>query len=271
MHDIEAQGAKMPAIGLGTWMMEGETCTRAVEEALALGYRHIDTAQMYGNEAEIGEAMDASDVPRDEIWLTTKVWQDYLARDQLKRVAEQSLRKLRTDSLDLLLIHWPNPEVPLDEPLGAMRELQDDGRVRFLGVSNFPAGWLRAALERAPIFCNQVEHHVYLPQPDLERMAHDHDLVLAAYCPLARGRVLRDATLEAIGERHGKSAAQVALRWLVQRERIAAVPKASSEAHLRGNLDVLDFELSEDDLERIARLGRGERLIDPGFAPDWNA
>jgi 2,5-diketo-D-gluconate reductase B len=268
---VQLNGVSVPALGLGTWQMSGSECREAVQAALALGYRHIDTARMYENEAAIGEALEASDVPRSELFLTTKLWLEDLTEAQVPRATAESLERLRTDYVDLLLIHWPHPEVPLRETLGAMQALQEEGKVRHLGVSNFPPGQLRAALELAPIVCNQVEHHVYLAQAQLHRMAQDHGLMLTAYCPLARGQVLEDPVLKEIAQRHGKGPAQVALRWLIQRDRVCAIPKASSVDHMKANFDIFDFELTDDEMQRIAGLDRGERLINPSFAPDWSA
>lgn len=266
---VEIQGARVPVLGLGTWQLEGRSCLRAVEEALGLGYRHVDTAQMYGNEAEVGRALRASGVPREEVFLTTKVWRDNLDRGSVLRTTRESLQRLATDYVDLLLIHWPNPAVPLEETLGAFRELQEEGRTRHVGVSNFPPSLLRRALELAPVLCNQVEYHPFLGQRPLLDLARRHGILITAYSPLARGEVSRDPVLQEIGRQHGKTPSQVALRWLVQQERVAAIPKASSPEHLRANLEVFDFVLSDEEMRRIHALDRGRRLIDPGIAPDW--
>ncbi|MDQ3925900.1 MAG: aldo/keto reductase [Actinomycetota bacterium] len=250
------KGEKVPSLGLGTWRLSGEECTRAVERALALGYRHIDTAQMYGNEGEVGRGIRNSGVERGEIFLVTKVWPSDFSYEDVIRATRESLRKLLTDHVDLLLMHWPNPHVPLDETLGAMRELQEEGSVRHVGVSNFPASVVEEAAQHATIFCNQVEYHPYSVQNELVEQARKRDYLLTAWRPIARGAVLNDRTLEEIGEAHGKTPAQVALRWLVQQEKVAAIPKATSEAHLKSNLDVFDFELSDDEMERISGLRR---------------
>ncbi|WP_397547011.1 aldo/keto reductase [Rhodothermus marinus] len=267
----EIQGTPVPALGLGTWGLWGVVCERAVAQALALGYRHIDTARAYDNEAEIGRALRRSGVDRASVFLTTKVWWDQLAPEALRRSVETSLRLLQTDYVDLLLIHWPNPHVPLPRTLEAMLRLQAEGKVRHLGVSNFSPALLCEALRHAPIFCNQVEYHPYLRQEALLELARRHDLLLTAYCPLARGLVRRDPVLQEIGRRYGKTAAQVALRWLVQQDHVAAVPKAARLEHLRENLAIFDFSLTPDEMARIDRLARGLRLIDPPWAPDWNA
>ncbi len=273
MKTIHVNGVSVPALGLGTWQMEGEACRRAVAEGLAMGYRHVDTAQMYGNEAEVGQGIRDSGVPREEIFLTTKVWMDRLHYDDLRASAEESLRKLNVDAVDLLLIHWPNAEVPLAESLRAMQDLQRDGKVKFVGVSNFNVDLLREAVEHngADIVCNQVEYHPFLSQHAVLDYARRHGLFVTAYCPLAKGRAMDDPTLAEIGRKHGKSGAQVALRWLVQQDDVAAIPKAAKPEHARANLDIFDFELDAEDLERIAELPGRERLIDPGWAPRWDA
>jgi 2,5-diketo-D-gluconate reductase B len=268
---IEVQGTRVPRLGFGTWLITGPETTEAVRDALEIGYRHIDTARAYENEREVGRGIADSGMPREEIFLTTKVQYTDAAADAVKRSAEGSLADLGTDFVDLLLLHWPNPRVPLDQTLGAMVELNDDGRVRRIGVSNFPAGLLRQALELAPVFCNQVEYHPFLAQDGLLDIARAHDLLVTAYSPLAHGRVPRDPTLNRIGERHGKTAGQVALRWLLDRENVSAIPKASSHERRVENFRVLDFELSAEERAEIDRLPKDVRTADPPWAPDWDA
>lgn len=270
MEYVEVRGARVPALGLGTWQMEGRTCREAVEAALELGYRHIDTAQMYGNEGEVGAAVRESGIDRDALWITTKLGIANVGRDAVLRTTHESLKRLATDRIDLLLIHWPSDQVPLRETFGAMGELMDDGAVRRIGVSNFPPGLLKEALSEAPISCIQVEYHPFLSQDELVEMAQDHELMLTAYSPLARGRVQKSSTLTSIGKRYGKSPAQVALRWLIQQKSVAAIPKASQREHLAQNIDLFDFRLTPDEVHTISELDRGQRLIDPDFAPDWS-
>jgi 2,5-diketo-D-gluconate reductase B len=266
----EIQGTEVPALGLGTWMLEGRECREAVRDALEIGYRHLDTAQAYGNEEEVGRGLADSGVPRDEVWLTTKLWLENLDHDKAIESARGSLRRLGTDYVDLLLIHWPpTSDLPIAEPLRAMRRLQGDGLVRHIGVSNFPPSLLDQALDEAEIFCEQVEYHPFLAQDPLLQACEEWDLLLTAYSPLARGEVLEDETLREIGRRHGKGPAQVTLRWLLQQEQVAAVPKAASAEHRRSNFEVFDFELSLDEMEAIHGLARGERIVDPEFAPRW--
>ena len=225
---LTVQGTEVPKLGYGTWQVTGREAIEGVQDALGLGYRHIDTARMYDNEREVGEGLKAAGVDRAEIFLTTKIWTGDFAPDRLIAAAEDSLRQLQVDYLDLLLLHWPNPEIPLAEPIGAMAELQDRGLIRHLGVSNFPSALVEEALQHGPVFANQVELHPYLGQPALLAQAREHDLLLEAYSPFAHGRLLDDPVLAEIGEAHGKSAGQVALRWLLDQPQVCALPKASS-------------------------------------------
>jgi diketogulonate reductase-like aldo/keto reductase len=255
MQYKQIKNEEVPAIGLGTWRLSGSACSEAVEGALSLGYRHVDTAQMYGNEEEVGQGISNSGVDREEIFLVTKLSTGNFTQEKALSSARESLKKLGTDYVDLLLMHWPNPRVPLEETLGAMRELQEEGSVKHIGVSNFPISMVEEATQHADVFCNQVEYHPRNPQDDLLGQARDLDYLLTAYSPVAKGRITGDATLEGIGEAHGKTPAQIALRWLVQQEKVCAIPKAQSPEHQESNLDVFDFELSEEEMERVSGLG----------------
>lgn len=265
------QGENVPALGFGTYKITGPTCRKAVAHALGIGYRHIDTAQAYGNEAEVGEGLKAASVDRDEIFLTTKVWPTNLAPDDVRASAEESLRKLKTDYVDLLLIHWPNDAVPLAATLGAMLELQEQGKTRHVGISNFTPSLVKEALDHTPIFANQVEYHPFLGQDALLDLARAHDFMLTAYQPIARGTVANNETLQAIGAKHGKSAVQVTLRWLLQQDQVTAIPKAARAEHRAANFDIFDFELSPEEMERIHDLSRGKRRVNPSFAPKWES
>jgi 2,5-diketo-D-gluconate reductase B len=204
----------------------------------------------------VGKGMQSSGVNREEVFLTTKVWPSDFSYKRIIETARESLKRLRTDRVDLLLMHWPSQGVPLEETLGAMRELQEEGSVRHIGVSNFPPSMVEDATRHAEIFCNQVEYHPYQAQDDLLEQAKEMDYLLTAYRPLSKGTILNDETLQEIAEAHGKTPAQVALRWLIQQEKVAAIPKATSEDHLKSNLDVFDFELSEEEMEHIFGLSR---------------
>ncbi|MCJ0621072.1 aldo/keto reductase [Haloarcula hispanica] len=255
MDDIQVQGTSVPALGLGTWQLTGQSCRETVETALEMGYRHIDTAQAYGNERQVGLGMDAAAVDREDVFLTTKL--DGSNRDErsVRRSTRESLNKLGTDYIDLLLIHWPNTPwmASLSETLGAMNDLVEEGLVRHIGVSNFSPSLLDKArdISAAPIFTDQVQYHPYWDQRKLLDYCRIHDVLLTAYSPLARGGVLDDPALVQVGNRYGKSPAQVALRWLVQQDGVAAIPKASSRDHLEANMAVFDFELTDAEMERI--------------------
>ena len=275
MIEIVRQGARMPALGLGTWDMRGQAAVDAVSRAIGLGYRHIDTAQMYENEAEVGRGIAQSGIDRDALWLTTKIDDHCHAFEAVKSSTEQSLRKLGTDYVDLLLIHWPLfGDAPLVETLDAMAELRYAGKVRHLGVSNFTAALVAETVDDLghEILCNQVEYHPYLSQKAVRQACAARDVIVTAYCPVVRGLVGNDEVLKAIGLVHGKTPAQVALRWLVQQDGVAAIPKAASEANARANLDIFDFALTADEMARIDGLARGHRLVDPeGKLVAWDA
>jgi len=267
---LDVHGLEIPKLGLGTWQLGGEDCVEAVRDAIELGYRHIDTARAYGNEVQVGQGIHDSGRNRDEIFLTTKLWYTELSSVGVHDQIEQSLRDLRTEYLDLLLIHWPSRRVPLAETLGAMVEAREAGRVRHLGVANFPSALLTEALEHAPLVCNQIEYHPYLAQPQVLALVRERELMATAYSPLAQGAVLRDRVLAEIAAAHDRSPAQIALRWLLDQPHVAAVPKASTPEHRAANLDVFDFELTDEERDRIAGLERGHRTIDPPWAPDWD-
>lgn len=264
------QGTPVPALGFGTWPLKGPECREAVRDALAVGYRHIDTARMYANEEEVRKGLKDSGLPREEIFLTTKLWFSELRGPKVKECTEESLRTLQTEYLDLLLIHWPNPKVNLEETITAMQQLQVEGKVRQIGMSNFPSAMLKEALQYAPIFCNQVEYHPFLGQTALSEVCRQHDVLLTAYSPVAHGAVKEDTTLAAIGQKYGKSPVQITLRWLVQQDHVAAIPKASSQGHRLSNLDIFDFALTPEEMALIFGLARNQRLIHPAWAPEWD-
>ena len=272
MQFVEAKGVRIPAIGLGTWELRGRTCARLVEQALRLGYRHVDTAQIYENEREVGEALRASGVPRNEVFVTTKVWTSHFTPHDLERSTKESLTKLRVAEVDLLLLHWPNPRVPLSETLDALAHVRKLGMTRHIGVSNFPVALLLEAIEKcpAPLVCNQVEYHPYLDQTRVREACAQHDLALVAYSPIAKGRVRKDEVLARIGRAHGKSAAQVCLRWLVQ-QKVSAIPRTSRLERLSENMEIFDFELAAAEMAEISAMSRSDgRLTDFGFSPKWD-
>lgn len=272
MQFKNVQGVDVPEIGLGTYKLFGKECKQIVSKALQLGYRHIDTAQIYKNEQEIGDAIRLSPVDREDIFLTTKVWHTNLEHDDLLQTVEDSLEQLQTTYVDLLLIHWPNNTVPLKKTLEAMLVLRDQGKAINIGLSNFTNAMVRDIIEelRIPIFCNQVEYHPFLGQFDLLDYSYEHDFLVMAYSPLAKGKVLESDVLSEIGEEHGKTNAQVALRWLIEQENVVAIPKTSSEERLKENIDIFDFELSDEQFNRIDELDKDIRIVNPSFAPEWD-
>ena len=269
---VEANGARIPAIGLGTWELSGRTCARVVEQALRLGYRHIDTAQAYENEREVGDGVRASGVRRDDIFITTKVWTNHFAPNDLERSVKESLVKLRLPAVDLVLLHWPNPHVPLAETLGALGHAKRLGLTRHIGVSNFTVALIEqaTALCPEPLVCNQVEYHPYLDQAKVKAACEQHGLALVAYSPIAKGRIKTDETLAQIGRAHRKTPAQVCLRWLVQQS-VSAIPRTSRIERLSENIEIFDFELSAQEMDQISALAHPKgRLTDFGFAPKWD-
>ena len=273
MKILDLNGVKVPALGFGTWNLSGATCRRMVDHALGLGYRHIDTATIYGNEVEVGQGIRDSGVPRGDIFLTTKVWSSSLAADAVKASAEESLRALGTDYVDLLLIHWPNPSVPLAETLGALADVRARGLTRRIGVSNFPVVLMEETVETlgADILANQVEYHPYLSQNRVLAYCRAHGITLTAYSPVARGRVNTDPVLADIGARHGKTPAQVALRWLIEQDNVSIIPKAAKPEHARDNLDIFDFELSAGDRAAIDALPKNVRITDILRGWSWDS
>ena len=262
MRYIDLHGVRVPVIGLGTWDLRGETCERAVLSALNLGYRHIDTAQSYANEEEIGKALQSSSVPREDIFLTTKVWYTHLHYSEVIQVLEESLRKLKTGYVDLYLIHWPSEDVPLEETMSAMVKVKEEGKTRYIGVSNFDVPLLEKARQISPypILTDQVEFHPYYSQKELLNYCQKNKVILTAYSPLARRRLRGDLLLQEIGKKYGKTANQIALRWLIQQEIVAAIPKAANPEHQKENLDIFDFELTPEEMEKISRLDRREKV-----------
>jgi 2,5-diketo-D-gluconate reductase B len=269
---LKTQGISLPRLGLGTFRMQGDVCRAAVESALALGYRHIDTAEMYGNEDAIGAAIASSGVARGDLHVTTKVWNENLAPDAIRRAFDTSLKKLRLDQVDLYLVHWPARNMNLPAMFETLIKLKEQGRTRAIGVANFNTALLKTVVEeiKAPIACNQVEYHVFLHQTPLRKYLAAQSIPLVAYCPLAQGRAASDKTLMAIGRKHGASAAQVALKWLLDQDGVAAIPKASRTESQKANLDALHIGLDDEDRAAIAGLSKNRRFVNPGFAPVWD-
>jgi len=250
----------IPVLGLGTWRLLSKECEEVVRKTLEIGYRHIDTAEYYENQKEIGKAI--REFPRSELFITSKVWGTNLKFKSVLKACESTLKELNTSYLDLYLIHWPNPEVPLEETLRAMKVLHEDGKVRSIGVSNFKISLLQQALEieEIPVCVNQVEFHPYLYQKELLEFCKKNNIVLVAYCPLARGRIIRDKTIKELADKYGKTPAQISLRWILQKDAVP-IPKASSEEHLSENMGIFDWKLSREDVNKIDSIGIEERIV----------
>jgi len=274
MFDVTANGASIPALGFGTFRIPGPDVLRIVPHALKAGFRHIDTAQIYGNEAEVGEAIAGSGVARGDIFLTTKVWVENYRHDAFLASVDESLKKLRTDYLDLLLLHWPNETVALSEQIGALNEVRQAGKVRHIGVSNFNTALMAEAvkLSKAPIVTNQIEYHPYIDQDVVMAAAKAAGMSVTGYYGMADGKVFADPVLKDIAAGRGKSVAQVVLRWLVQQEGVVALSKTVSEARVDENLAIFDFALTADEMAAIRALARPDgRIVSPdGLAPVWD-
>ena len=272
MESIKTQGISLPRLGLGTFRMQGDVCRAAVESALGLGYRHIDTAEMYANEEAIGPAIAASGVARKDLHVTTKVWNENLAPDAIRKAFDTSLKKLKLDHVDLYLVHWPSPNMNLAAVMETLMKLKEEGRTRAIGVANFNIALLKKTVEeiKAPIACNQIEYHVMLDQTAVRKYLASKSIPLVAYCPLAQGRAATNETLMAIGKKHNASAAQVALKWLLDQDGVAAIPKASRAESQQANLGALSIELDDDDRKAIASLPKDQRFVKPGFSPVWD-
>jgi len=259
---VTAHDAKIPLLGLGTWELRGRTCAGMVEAALRLGYRHIDTAEMYDNERDVAEGLHASGVKRGEVFVTTKVWPSHFAPRQLERAARDSLSRLRLREVDLLLLHWPNPQIPLADTIGALCKVKRDGLARHIGVSNFTVKLIEEALRLStePLICNQIECHPFLDQSKVIAACRKHGMAVVAYSPIARGGARNDKLLARIGAVHNKTAAQVCLRYLVQQD-IAVIPRTSKQARLAENAAIFDFALSAAEMKEIAELTRRDGRV----------
>lgn len=272
MLAVKANGATIPILGLGTWDVRGKTCARIVEQAIRLGYRHIDTAQAYDNEREVGEGVRSSGVARDNVFITTKVWWTHFAAGDLERSVAESLNRLRFPYVDLLLLHWPNSSVPLKETIGALNAVKREGLARHIGISNFTVSLVEqaAAFSAEPIVNNQIELHPYIDQSKVIEACGRHGISVTAYSPIARGEASNDKVLARVGRMHGKTAAQVCLRFLVQRG-IIVIPRTSRVERLTENFDIFDFTLSETDMATIGAMAseRGRR-VDPSWSPQWD-
>ncbi|MEH6433955.1 2,5-didehydrogluconate reductase DkgB [Massilia sp. DD77] len=264
----------MPQLGLGTFRLQGQQAIDSVRNGLELGYRHIDTAQIYGNEAEVGQALAESGVARDEVFVTTKIWTEHLAAGKLGASLKESLRKLRLERVDLTLVHWPSPgaAAPVAETMGALLAAREAGLTGAIGISNFPVALMReaiAAAGAANIATNQVEFHPYLQNRALAAFAREAGIHLTAYMPLAYGKVMDDPVIAAIAARNKATPAQVSLAWLLAKGH-AVIPSSTRRAHLASNLEASALALAPEDLAALDALDRGERLVSPDFGPQWD-
>lgn len=263
-------GVHVPRLGLGTWQLEGDDCINSVQTALDIGFRHIDTAQAYDNEAQVGTGIKQAGIPRDDIFLTTKVWRDNVGA--LEESVDTSLTKLGTDHVDLLLIHWPVDEMPLDEQLAALERVKTAGKARLIGVSNYTVEWLNKALECGVVLANnQVEYHAKLSQDPVLARVRSAGMFLTAYSPLGRGRLLDNDVIQGIAKAHSTSTASVLIAWLLAQDDVVAIPKSTGRDHLEDTYSALEVTLSADDVSRITALREPDgRMINPKFSPDWD-
>ena len=273
---LPANGANIPALGLGTFRMRDDVCTQAVGAALEIGYRHIDTAVMYANEAAVGQAIAASSVPRSEIFLTTKVLPDEIGAGALQKSAEGSLKRLGLDFVDLLLIHWPNARIPLAESIEALCDVKKRGLARNIGVANFTIALVEEAVAIAgrhgeTLATNQCEYHPRFNQDPLIATCRKHGIAFVSYCPVGQGRIVDDPVIVGIAARLGRTPAQVVLRWHMQQPGVAAIPKSATPAHQAANLAIFDFALTDEDMQALSGLAvPNGRLVNPPFAPTWD-
>jgi 2,5-diketo-D-gluconate reductase B len=277
MNVVEANGARIPAMGLGTMTLKEQVCIDAIKAALRLGYRHLDTAERYGNEQWVGEGLRqglaASGLKREDVFVTTKVYWDKLAPGDFERSVEESLEKLKLPWVDLLLIHWNNPKVPLSDSIASLCNAKKKGQTKHVGVANFTTAMLDEAVRLAsePLVTNQIEAHPFLDQSKVLAGCRKHGISVTAYCPIARGKVSGNEVLERIGKAHGKSSSQIALRYLVQ-QGIMPIPRTANPEHLAANLAVFDFTLSDAEMAAIAALKRPDgRVVNPAHAPQWDS
>ncbi len=263
---------KIPKLGFGTWKLEKKEALFAIKKALEVGYRHIDTATIYSNEVEVGIALKESSIPREEIFLTTKIWRDNLSSQEIKRQIQKSLDRLKTNYINLLLIHWPNLEFPLEESLEAFENLAKEKKTLLIGVSNFPSKLLLKAKSICPsLITNQVEYHPFLSQTKILKVIEDNQMFLTAYSSLARGEVLKSQQIQLIAKKYNKTAAQITLRWLIEQKNVVSLVKSKNENYIKENLNIFDFELEKEDQDKIYRLtNQKRRIVNPPFSPTWD-
>lgn len=273
MKTISLQGHSVPVLGFGTWKLSGAEAAKCVDYAINNGYTHIDTAQIYENEADVGDGIKNSGMARDKIFLTTKVWRNHFADGNVMKSVDESLKKLKTDYVDLLLVHWPFPETPVAKMVEGVMEAQAKGKAKLIGVSNFNVAQMEEAIKVSggKVCNNQVEYHPYLSQRPVLDFTHRNKMALTAYSPVARGKAIKDAALKEIGLKYCKNAGQVTLRWLTQQDGVIAIPKSATPENIKANINIFDFELSAEDMAKISAMGSDEgRQVNPDFAPKWD-
>lgn len=273
MKTISIQGHSVPVLGFGTYKLLGDQCAKVVDFAIGAGYTHIDTAQIYDNEAEVGDGIKKSGKARESLFVTTKIWRHEFSGGTAQKSIDESLRKLKLDYVDLLLVHWPFPETPVEAMVEEVVKAQAAGKARLIGVSNFNTAQMETAVRVSggKICNNQVEYHPYLSQRPVLDAARAHGMFVTAYSPVGRGKAIKDPVLADIGKKYGKSAGQVTLRWLVQQDGVAAIPKSATPENIISNIDIFDFELDAADMKAIHAMATPEgRQISPDFAPVWD-
>jgi 2,5-diketo-D-gluconate reductase B len=273
MQYHHVQSEKVPVLGYGTWQLNGEDCVKGVKAALDAGYRHIDTAQIYKNEEFVGKALSEHKTERQDIFLTTKIWMDNFGKDRFMASLDESLNKLQTDYVNMLLLHWPSEEHDFDQTLDLLLEAKKSGKARLIGVSNYTVALMEQAQQKTGnvLATNQVEFHPFIPQGPVLEWVRRHDMFLTAYSPLGRGEVIKNDVISAIAKKYQKNEGQITLRWAIQQEGVVAIPKAASQKHIEGNIDIFDFELTRDEMDKISALAHeGGRIVNPDFAPDWD-
>lgn len=270
---ISANGATIPALGFGTWQIEGEECVLCVDHALKTGYRHIDTAAIYGNETEVGQGIKKSGISREQIFITTKIWRSETGKDNLLKAAEESLKKLDISQVDLLLLHWPTPETPLAETIHALCMAKKTGLTRHIGLSNYPVSLLEEsiALASEPFVTNQCEYHPFLDQHKVREACFKHGMFFTSYSPLGHGTSWQDTVIETIAQALKKTPAQIILKWHLQQKQTVVIPKSRSLPRIEENFNLFDFELTNEQMQAISALQiSNTRMINPAFAPQWD-
>ncbi len=265
-----ANGVEVPRMALGTWQLKGESCTRAVETAIEIGYKHIDTADAYGNHRQVGEGIKNSGIERKDLFVTTKVWRDFLKQGEVASSVNRFLSELQINYIDLLLVHWPNKNVEIRETLGAFAQLKEKKIIRAIGVSNFTVELLKEAINTGvEIVNNQVEFHPSLNQKKLESFCNKNNIVISAYSPIAQGADLQLLVVKSLAEKYGRTPSQIILNWLMAKNKIV-LPRSSNPERIKENFGALDFEMEKGDCDVIDNVGGHNRIVEPDFAPMWD-